>query len=341
MNGAWIPESMRLFFTQVLNREFRAMMHFKSTLRILLLPLFLLAGSCTNDPDEGAKPPGGGKAYGTFQVSLIAPTDITQGYTSVLGQLYDGPTPSPVNWVEAEKGGSCKLLTPKVPFCATPCGSGSTCVADGQCQVYPKAIGAGKVSVSGIKTKDGATAFTMDPLNKSYQPAAGAILAFPPFAEGDAVTFSAAGDTAAAAFSISAKGIGPLHVLNDSITLSDGQAISLKWTPPANAANSSISVMVDISHHGGSKGKIECEGPDNGAMEISAALVDKLKALGVSGFPKIEVSRRSVGASASADAELVLESMVNKDLNIPGLISCGGDEDCPDGKLCQQDRQCE
>jgi hypothetical protein len=133
-----------------------------------------------------------------------------------------------------------------------------------------------------------------------------------------------------------------LHILNDSITLADGQAISLKWTAPgaANAANSTIFVMVDISHHGGSKGKIECEGPDNGALEIPAALVDKLKALGVSGFPKIEVSRRAVGTSASVDAEVVLESMDNKLLNIPGLISCGGDEDCPGTQKCQQDLQC-
>ncbi len=318
------------------------MMPFKSVLRVLLLPLFLLAGSCTNDPE----PAGGVKAYGNFQVSLVAPTDITQGYTSVLGQLYDGPTPSPVNWVENSKSGSCKLLTPKVPFCATPCGSNATCVADDQCRNFPKAITAGKVSVSGIKTKAKETGFTMDPLNKTYQPKAGTILDFPPFEEGETIKFSAAGatgDTGAAAFSVSAKGIAPLEGLNESITLADGQAINLKWTAPAsaaNAANSTIFVLVDISHHGGSKGKIECEGPDNGALEIPAALVDKLKALGVSGFPKIEVARRAVGTGASVEAEVVLESMVNKLLNIPGLISCGGDEDCPGAQKCQQDLQC-
>ena len=321
------------------------MMHFKPALRALILPLFLWAGSCTNDPDEGAKPPvetpGTGKAYGNFQVTLVAPTDFTQGYTSVLGQLYDGPTPSPVNWTETAKGGSCKLLTPKVPFCATPCGSNAACVADGQCRDFPKSIEAGKVSVTGIQIKGGTTAFSMDPINKTYQAPAGTILAFPPFTEGDAVQFSAAGDTATAAFSISAKGIGPLQILNDSITLADGKAINLKWTAPANPANSTIFVLVDVSHHGGSKGKIECEAPDNGALEIPAVLVDKLKALGISGFPKIEVTRRSVGAGASVDAQLVLESMVNKTLDIPGLISCNGDEECPDGKLCQQDLQCE
>lgn len=318
---------------------------FKSGLRTSILStslsLALMAASCTNEPaEEGPNPPGTSKTYGNFQVSLVAPTPITPGFTSVLGALYNGPTPSPLNWKETAKSGSCTLLTPKAPFCETPCGSGATCVADDKCQDYPKAVTAGKVTVTGIKTKAGATNFTMDPQNKNYQPAGGLILDFPPFAEGEAVLISAAGDTGAAAFSISAKGIGALQILNDSIVMADGKAISLIWTPPANPANSTVSVLVDISHHGGTKGKIECSGPDNGALEIPAALVDQLKALGVSGFPKIEIARRAVGKSTDNNAELVLESMVNKALNIPGLISCGGDEDCPDGKTCQKDLQC-
>ena len=306
-----------------------------------------MAASCTNEPEEIVKvpdvivkPPDSSKTYGNFQVSLVAPTPISQGFTSVLGALYNGPTPSPLNWKETAKSGSCTLLTPKAPFCEPACGSGATCVSENKCQDYPKAVAAGKVTVTGIKTKAGATEFTMDPQNKSYQPAGGLVLDFPPFAEGDAVLFSAAGDTVTAAFTIPAKGIRQLQILNDSIVLADGKAISLQWTPPANPANSIVSVLVDISHHGGTKGKIECAGPDNGALEISAALVDQLKALGVSGFPKIEIARRAVGKSPDNNAELVLESMVNMALNIPGLISCGDDVDCPDGKTCQKDLQC-
>jgi hypothetical protein len=315
------------------------MMLFKSGLRALILPLFLLAGSCTNEPDEGGKPQGSGRVFGIFHVSLVQPLGTSLGHTLVVGNLYDGPTPSPLNWKETAKGGSCRLLTPTIPVCATSCGPKATCVADDKCQDFATSIQAGRVSVDGIKSRAGATAFTMDPTpNNDYLVAGGTILAFPPFAEGDAVRFSAAGNAAAGAFSITAKGIVALEILNDSISLEAGKAIGLKWTPPANPANTSISVLIDISHHGGSKGKIECEGPDNGAMEIPAALVDQLKALGVSGFPKIEVARRAIGTSADVQAEVVLESLVTRDLIIPGLISCEPDDDvCPDGQTCDDD----
>lgn len=316
------------------------MKFFQSCLRILILSFPLLAASCTNDPDYGGKERRIEKIYGNFQVSLVEPTAVSQGFTSVLGVMYDDPTPSPLHWKETAKSGRCALLTPNAPFCEKPCGSGAACVADNMCRDYPNAVGAGKVSVNGIRIKDGAASFEMDPRNDSYQPPGGLQLAFPPFAEGDAVRFSAAGDTGAAAFSLSAKGIAPLQILDDSIVLAAGQAISLKWAPPSNTAYSTVSVMVDISHHGGTKGKIECAGPDNGAMEISASLADQLKALGVSGFPKIEIARRAIGTSAINNVYLVLESMVNRPLHIPGLVSCDDDEDCPDGRICQQDFQC-
>jgi hypothetical protein len=301
----------------------------------------LIAGSCTNEPEFVLGPPAGsGKVHGSFQVTLKAPTSITQGYTAVLGRLYDGPSPSALAWKEASASGGCKLLTPDAPFCETSCGSKALCVEDGKCQDFPKSVTAGRVAVEGIKTKAGSSAFSMDPLLNSYQPAAGTILEFPPFAEGEQVTFSAAGDTAVSAFTLSAQGISPLAVLNDTIVLADGQPIALRWTAPANPANSSVSVLVDISHHGGTKGKIECEVPDNGSLDIPAAMVDALKALGVAGFPKLEASRKAVVTQQGGNVKLVLESMVVKDLSIPGLVSCSGNEDCPDGQTCQPELLC-
>jgi hypothetical protein len=199
----------------------------------------------------------------------------------------------------------------------------------------------GKVTVTGVKLKSAAASFAMTQLFNNYQPGVADSLAYPPFAEGDAVTFSAAGDSALGAFKVTATGIGLLTVLNDTITMADGKPITLKWTAPAKAGASVVAVYVDISHHGGSKGKIECEGPDNGSLVIAANLVDQLKALGVSGYPKIEITRKSTGTNADVKVSLVVESLVSRDLEIPGLISCDGSTAvCPDGKTCQPDLQC-
>lgn len=306
----------------------------------MAVPLAFFAASCMDDSGGGKAPAGSGSSFGSFQVSLVEPTGITQGFTSVLGQLYSGPTPSSLIWEAGAKSGSCQVFTPRVPFCEQPCGSGAICVADGKCQDFPKAIGAGKVTVTGVKTQSGAMSFSMDPILNTYQPAGGTLLAFPPFAEGDAVTFSATGDTSVAAFSVSAHGISPLAALADSFALADGKPIELEWTPAKDPAASFVSVLVDLSHHGGTKGKIECEGADDGKLEIAAVLVDQLKALGVSGFPKIEISRKAIASNAEANVELVLESAVTKPLGIPGLVSCTEDAGCPTGQTCQQDLKC-
>lgn len=308
--------------------------------RFLVPPLALLAASCMDDSGDVKNPTVKGPSTGSFQVSLVEPTATAQGFTSMLGGLYTGPTPSSLVWEAGAKSGSCQIFTPRVPFCETPCGSEAICVENNICKDFPATISAGKVQVKGLKTKAGADAFSMDPVQNSYQPANGVILAFPPFAEGDAVTFSAGGDTTVPAFTLSGKGIAPLAAVKDSFALADGKPIELEWTPPKNPGASIVSVLVDLSHHGGTKGKIECEGPDNGKLEIAAVLVDGLKALGVSGFPKIEISRKAVSTNDDVDVDLVLESMVTRPLAIPGLVSCTEKKDCPDGQECQRDYKC-
>jgi hypothetical protein len=99
--------------------------------------------------------------------------------------------------------------------------------------------------------------------------------------------------------------------------------------------------VINLSYHGGTKGKIECDCEDNGSLVIPASLLDQLKALGISGFPKIEIARRSIGTNAAAHADIVIESKVIKMLKVPGLVSCNGDEECPSGQSCQGDLRCQ
>ena len=296
------------------------------------IAFFMIGGTCDKPNPVDTETPAPKPSFGTFLVSLNPPNELSQGYTTIAGKVNDGPTPSTTVWEEMAAADNCRLLTPRIPFCDPPCGGSAACVEDDSCQSYPSPIYIGKVVMNGIKTSDGTMSFTMDTMKWNYLTAGG--LAYPPFNEGDIVTMSAAGSSTSEAFSLSVKGINPLEVPDDSIVLENGKPITIRWTPAGSAASSIISIMVDISHHGGTKGKIQCECPDNGSVTIPATLIDKLKALGYFGFPKIEIARRAVTRDSTASVELVIESSITKEVYIPGLISCNQNEDCPEGQTC-------
>ncbi len=327
--------------------------------RGLLLPVLSLGalfGCSTPAETNNTTPDGGGGAQdagdpnilaGTFQVRLVAPVAAsngnpgTPGLTAVLGKIYDGPVPSQLIWEEDSKEGACRLLVPRVPFCNTPCGGSAVCVENDTCEPYPTAHSAGTVTAKGIQTETGASEFTMKPVANNYQPPADIKLKYPGFAEGDIISMEAAGEFYSA-FSVESKGIAQLVVLNDTITLEPNKAVTLNWTPPGTAGGSTIHVKVDISHHGGSKGRIECDTEDTGTLELPAALVTKLINLGVAGFPTVLITRSSLGSVTIAPGrvELVVSSDIEKALEIPGLVSCTDTSNCPMGQTCQQDLTC-
>ena len=300
----------------------------------------LFAASCMSDSDDAKKPSRTLDSFGVFTVSLVPASSISAAYSTVVGRVYDGEVPSALAWTQVAQGGACKLYTPNAPFCNPACGSNASCVQNNVCKPYPKSIPVGQVTVSGLKTKAGASRFTMAPLLNTYQPAVGTELAYPPFAEDADVSLSAEGGDSIPAFSVSAKGIAPLAIQVDTFDLEPGKAIEVAWTPAARPSGSKVHALLDISHHGGTKGKIECETSDAGSLTIPAALLDQLKALGVAGFPQIEITREARGSSADVGVDLVIKSAVIRDLRIPGLVSCSADEDCPSGQTCQNDLRC-
>jgi hypothetical protein len=126
--------------------------------------------------------------------------------------------------------------------------------------------------------------------------------------------------------------------------LADSQPITVKWTPATIPGISVIFISIDISYHAGTLGVIECNCDDNGSVTIPASLIDKLKALGTSGFPKLEISRRSVGTNSTTNARFVIESQVVIPLQIPGVISCDENDPsantCPEGYICGGEKKC-
>jgi hypothetical protein len=281
---------------------------------------------------------------GTFQVTLVQPNagTGTAGYTNLVGKVYDGPTPQQTVWELSEAEGDCQLLEPRVPYCEAGCGA-DVCVEDDVCQAYPEAHPVGTVTVTGLRTDPGGTELEMDPIGTTYQPV-GVTLAYPPFAEGDAVSLDAAGSAFTGPFGMEAEGIAPLQLLTSEIPLETGVGVALEWTPPADAlADSRIGLLLDISHHGGSNGKIVCDLDDDGSFEIPAALITRLLALGVAGFPTIILTREARGSTtiSAGRVDLALASKVEHEVTIAGLVSCNGDEDCPDPQTCQPDLRCQ
>lgn len=314
------------------------------SLRLAASVLALAAASCMLDEAPSSDTPDVVKrhVYGRFQVSLLEESPFSDAYATVLGRVTTGTTPSTLQWDTVTTNGACKLLVPRAPFCEVACGSGAACVADGVCQAYPAGLNVGTVTMTGMKTAAGAKSFTMQPVLSNYQPS-GVTLAFPPFDEGANVSV-AISDDSVGTFKLTAKGIAPLNVLFDSVVFADNQPVTLQWTPPSAeaAGNSTVSARFDISHHGGIKGVIACESPDNGSLTVPATLVNQLKALGISGFPTVDVSRHSASPVRSdMSLELRIESMATRAISIPGLVSCSGDEDCPNGQTCQQDLKCQ
>lgn len=301
------------------------------------------ADAAPTDAAVNDAPPGDAPAsdalIGSFQVKLVAPTDAGAGYTSVVGRVQDGPTPAAIVWEQVATDGDCRLLTPRVPFCATPCGGSAVCVENDTCRPYPAAQVVGAVTVTGVRTSDGATSFVMNPIANTYQPT-GVTLPFPAFAPGDMIRMDAAGSPWASAFSVSSRGIAPLALTTSPVRIQTGQALDLAWTAPATPSER-IAVRLDISHHGGTRGKIECDTADDGSLTIASTLLTRLVSLGVAGYPTIVMTRVARGTTPirAGVVELNVSSEVETPVEIPNLRSCTSNADC-DGGTCRADLTC-
>ncbi|HKP57587.1 MAG TPA: hypothetical protein VJV78_12740 [Polyangiales bacterium] len=296
------------------------------------------AGSGGQAAGSGGEAGGGAnQVHGNLNVTFVAaiPETMSAARTAILGKFNDGPTPSVDVWSVAQEAVGCKLYVPEHVTCIPACGTTAACTADDTCTPYPKGITVGTVTLSGI----GAQPIAMEPISNNYQPKGS--VPYPPCTEGGEVKLSAAGSGDFAAFEITAKCITALE-FDGMYTLNKGQPLALRWVVPGMPALARIGVKVDISHHGGTKGKIECDVADNGMLDIPAKMIDGLLELGYAGFPTVTLTRK-VSAAGSGDAKnasLIVAAPVELPLQIPGLKSCSEDTDCPMGQTCQTDRAC-
>jgi hypothetical protein len=230
----------------------------------------------------GGEPVGPVPAVGNFVLRLIPPVPAAggvpavDGVTTLVGRVNDGPTPELIRWTSTRNDATCRVLEPSIPFCDPSCAGGRVCVDEDTCQAYPTAHTVGNVHLDGVRNRAGATAFDVLPVGNTYQYTD---CPFPAFDEGGAIRLDAAGGDLDP-FTIAARGVAPLEVPAAEFAMVRGEPLVLTWVAPGLADVSTVHVKVDISHHGGSRGKIECDAPDTGRLEIPAELSDHLLDLG-------------------------------------------------------------
>ena len=203
---------------------------------------------------------------GSFDVRLVAATAMppVPAQTAVFGGVFSGPAVSRLRWRKTAEAGGCGLFQPEAPFCDPPC-DGRICADQGtsgnaRCVAEPSLRNAGTVRLEGLRGGDGKESpIQLLEIQSRYQLPLGLALAYPPFAPGAAVKLSGVGGEVGA-FSVSGKGVSPLQVQTaDPITVESGKSIELRWTPPAAGEATVVQVSLDLSVHGGTKGKIECQ----------------------------------------------------------------------------------
>jgi len=274
---------------------------------------------------------------GDFAVRLTAqnPATGTPARTNVLGVVKDGQEPEAVIWRTTAQSGACSLLEPETPFCEQGCGGVGVCTSEDQCTPYPMARPVGLVRLTGL----GGRELEMEPIAGKYMPAES--LPYPPCSEGSELRLDAAGG-AYPAFALSARCIAPL-AFEPVARLEPGVDLQLNWTAPAQPELARIEVKVDVSHHGGAKGKIECDADDSGRLTVDGALVAGLIELGVAGFPTITLTRvmRSAAQREPRQVTLRILEAVERPLDVPGVASCTEDTQCPGGQKCASNLLCQ
>jgi hypothetical protein len=304
------------------------------------------SGAATDEPPTAEPETGAASAWdpsvpvvGSFAINLVAPTSSTDGFTSLLGRVYDAPRPPDLAWEIADEALGCELRVPMVPFCDPGCDTSAVCTPEAVCVPYPKAQDLGMVTVSGLD----ASAIEMLAISATYQLPPAIELPHPPTEEGAAIRLQTGGG-AYAPFAISSIGIAPLQLSGPAEIPLDGSApLTLQWEPPSKAGASRIQVKVDISHHGGLKGVIECDVEDDGESVIEASLIAQLIGLGAAGFPSINVTRVATGGAKidPGNVLLTVSSRVERALEIAGVVSCNDDDDCGADQSCATNRTCQ
>ncbi|MFZ5895625.1 MAG: hypothetical protein ACOY0T_31500 [Myxococcota bacterium] len=270
----------------------------------------------------------GGKTTGTLSGNVKVELFPADQYATVSAQIFDGPIPNGEPLDVADELNGCQLLIPRSITCSPECGTTSVCTGNNQCTPKPMPKNVGVIHVQGLSSM----AIDMDPLPPNFSYSGPTLQeTYPPCTEGDDIKVQSD------LFSITGKCITSLTLGGPTpIPVMSGSPVHLTWTAPGKANISRIQIELEISHHGGYKGEIDCDVPDTGSFDIPERLVTALIARGRAGYPTVKVTRlASASAPNESNVKLIMPSLVERAVDT-GVISCGGQDSppCPSGMTC-------
>ncbi len=260
------------------------------------------------------------KKVGGFAFTVTPPADNAVGHSELGGSIYDAVAPSDV-WTTKATEGSCRLTVGPKLSCTADCASmGQSCGASGSCVPAPVVKAVGAVTLSGLLAAlPPAKPFS----NGSYYAPVPSTAPFPPFAVEDVVTLETAGGDYPG-FTLHGRGIDPLDVPTMSFDIKTDQDLTVSWTPPSKAGSATVSLSLDLGHHGSVSAKLICDVPDTGSAVVPKGLLTQLAAEGVAGFPSMTITRHTMDSTMIAPGcvEFDVASSLNRELTFPGLVSC-------------------
>ena len=275
---------------------------------------------------------------GRFELSLN--NDAERPFSDIDGTVSDGPNPFAQSKILATIDG-CVIKQPPVATatCNPACGIEQVCSANGTCVRNPNAHDLGKVTVTGLKKP-------LELLKNSgsfrYSRPPDVPLDHPAFSEGADITLTASGAGGYGPFVLKGLGISKLEAPKTKIAAEAGKPSTITWTASSASAVSRVVLDFAVNRHGAVDTWLECEVPDTGSFALSAALTTELFKHGVSGYPSVDITRLTSDTVSvpSGCVEFQVTALVNRELAVPGLVSCQGDKDCAAPKTCAEDLAC-
>ena len=271
----------------------------------------------------------GSTHVGGFQITLA------DDYTGADGQVLDGIVPANVP-EEVQVDGACRLLRAVSLYCEPACVPGETCGAEGACIPYPERSSVGLVTLTGL-----IDALSMEAKwgNTYTNPGS---MTHPGYEPGADIGLTADGGDFEA-FSLRGFGVEALVVNgNSDVVVAAGTGISLSWSPPTVDGPVKVHIELNLNNHGSTSAWIACDAEDTGSFTIPATLLDALYDIGVSGFPSLSMSRRSVDSASISPGcvDLMVVSEAEVPVEIDGITSCTTNQQCPPGQSCGADLAC-